>query len=299
MSDQGAYGERIAERFRLEAPPPLVVKNLTKVGFAATRLVAAAGHGMTLPIPREDAFLVMLQLRDFPSHELWLGGKPLKTDPYRKGTFSVVNLELEPSAHLTAALDCLHFYMPRAAIERIAEESYATRMDGFQCHPGVAHEDAVVRHLGLALLPALERPHEVNQVFVDHVASAMHLHMARAHGSLREPAPSERGLARWQLRRALELLSANLAGDVSLSSVAAACNLSLSHFTRAFRRSTGVPPHRWLLARRVEVARVMLHDTDQPLAEIAGACGFADQSHFTRVFRQHVGVSPGAWRRRK
>jgi AraC-like DNA-binding protein len=105
------------------------------------------------------------------------------------------------------------------------------------------------------------------------------------------------GLAPWQLRRAEELLRANLAGEVSLARLAAVCGLSVRHFTRGFKAATGVPPHQRLLALRVEAAREQLTNSSTPLAEVACLCGFSDQSHFTRTFVRYVGVSPGAWRR--
>jgi methylphosphotriester-DNA--protein-cysteine methyltransferase len=66
---------------------------------------------------------------------------------------------------------------------------------------------------------------------------------------------------------------------------------------RAFRRTLGVAPHNWLLARRVEAAKEKLRDGRLSLLDVALACGFADQSHLTRVFTRMVGISPGAWRR--
>jgi AraC-like DNA-binding protein len=59
----------------------------------------------------------------------------------------------------------------------------------------------------------------------------------------------------------------------------------------------GIAPHRWLLNRRVELAKDLLRDRESSLSEIALRCGFADQSHFTRVFTRRAGVSPGSWRR--
>jgi AraC family transcriptional regulator len=109
--------------------------------------------------------------------------------------------------------------------------------------------------------------------------------------------PVRGGLAPWQVRRAKEVLSANLDGGVPLKEVARECRLSVSHFSRAFRRTMGVAPHRWLLARRIELAKEQLRNTELSLSDAALACGFADQSHLTRVFTRMVGVSPGAWRR--
>lgn len=82
-----------------------------------------------------------------------------------------------------------------------------------------------------------------------------------------------------------------------LKDVARECRLSVSHFSRAFRRTTGVAPHNWLLTHRVDVAKETLRNTQLSLSEVALVCGFADQSHLTRVFTSMVGVSPGAWRR--
>ena len=73
----------------------------------------------------------------------------------------------------------------------------------------------------------------------------------------------------------------------------------MSHFERAFRQTTGMPPHQWLTKHRVERAKALLSLGSLELAEIAEACGFADQSHFTRVFSRCEGVTPGRWRRRR
>jgi AraC-like DNA-binding protein len=110
-------------------------------------------------------------------------------------------------------------------------------------------------------------------------------------------APEKRGLAPWQLRRATEMFRSGLTENLKLQRVAEACRLSASHFSRAFRTSTGLPPHRWVMRKRVERAQDLLVGPFVPLAEIALTCGFADQSHFSRVFRVIRGVSPGAWRR--
>ena len=111
------------------------------------------------------------------------------------------------------------------------------------------------------------------------------------------PALTRGGLAPWQVRRAKELMTANLQEHVPLSQLAARCGLSMRHFARAFRQSTGVPPHRWLLNHRVDRAKEKLRNPALTLAEIGLACGFADQSHFTRTFTAVVGMGPGLWRR--
>jgi len=72
---------------------------------------------------------------------------------------------------------------------------------------------------------------------------------------------------------------------------------SIGHFSRAFKASTGVPPHQWLMLERVAMAEGLLAKSSTPLVHVAGMCGFADQSHFCRVFTRFKGCSPGVWRR--
>jgi AraC family transcriptional regulator len=82
-----------------------------------------------------------------------------------------------------------------------------------------------------------------------------------------------------------------------MKELAAECHLSPRYFANAFKKSTGIAPHRWLVLRRVARARDLLSATDMALAEIAIVCGFADQSYFTRIFARYEGLSPGRWRR--
>lgn len=96
--------------------------------------------------------------------------------------------------------------------------------------------------------------------------------------------------------RAKELLAAGLAEPPSLEQLAAEVNLSPFHFSRVFRRATGLPPHAWLKQRRLEQARALLRSGCAPL-QVALQLGFSDQSHLSRQFKQSYGVSPGEYRR--
>jgi AraC family transcriptional regulator len=84
---------------------------------------------------------------------------------------------------------------------------------------------------------------------------------------------------------------------VSIAELAGLCGLSESWFARAFRRSTGETPQRWMMRLRLEAAQELMVSTNLGLAEIADATGFADQAHLTRVFRDAQGLPPSQWRR--
>jgi AraC family transcriptional regulator len=105
------------------------------------------------------------------------------------------------------------------------------------------------------------------------------------------------GLAGWQANRTLAYIEANLASKLEISDLANVVALSKSHFSRSFKHSVGLPPMEYVVVRRVERAKALIQSTRESLAEVALACGFADQAHLNRRFRDIVGISPGRWRR--
>ena len=105
------------------------------------------------------------------------------------------------------------------------------------------------------------------------------------------------GLAPWQSRRVAELFDEHMDGDVKLETLASECGLSISHFARSFRKSFGTSAHRYLILKRVELAKALLSGTNKSLAEIAVQTGFSDQAALTRTFASVVGETPAKWRR--
>jgi AraC-like DNA-binding protein len=109
-----------------------------------------------------------------------------------------------------------------------------------------------------------------------------------------EPAPPSRGgLSPARTHRICEYINSNLDQNISLEALAEIAGLSTHHFARAFKQSVGLPPHCYVLQRRIEHAQHMLRNTDLPLSEIALSAGFSDQSHLARHFRRMTGMSPG------
>jgi AraC family transcriptional regulator len=98
------------------------------------------------------------------------------------------------------------------------------------------------------------------------------------------------------LRSILDYIDANLDANLSLEELAGLAGVMTHQFGRAFKRKVGEPPHRYVLARRVEAARSLLRATDQAIADIAFATGFSSQSHMTTTFRREIGVTPAQLR---
>jgi AraC-like DNA-binding protein len=293
--EQGAYGSKLGSAFGLPDAPTLVTRVLLKSTLAVTQLRCDQPNSdKSTPVPCEDAYHVVLHLHNC-SETLYFEGRRKQRESHAGGATSIYDLRRSPVTDIHDPYHSLVFYLPQTALDTISSEIGAHRMGDLRHGLGVSRDDPVTRHLLLSLIPALTKPHEAPALFLDHVALAMTAHITSVYGSVSQPpAMSRSGLALWQERRAKELINANLAKEISLSRLAAECGLSVRHFSRAFRRSTGLPPHRWLLLQRVERARDLITNRVLSLADIATFCGFADQSHFTRVFTAMMGISPGA-----
>jgi AraC family transcriptional regulator len=211
------------------------------------------------------------------------------------GDIWLADIVSDPSSDVLGRSGCARSERSRAAnAVRFVNDNSPARKRASMVALRVA--DPVIEHLERALMRALERP--VSSAFVDHVSLAMLAHLAHSYGVSAAPETVHRGgLSAKQARKAKEYLAGHFSEDVLSADVAAACGLSRDHFVRAFRRTTGVTPRRWLQKYRVEKAKEMLLSSKFAIAEIAVRCGFADQSHLTRVFKVLEGTSPAVWRR--
>ena len=299
MSESGVYGRRLSAPLHSEISRALVARTLRKsvIGFTEVRADNPT-QAISDPIPREDAFLVTLQLREFPDHHYWEDGRQAPVFSLEAGCTTLYDLKRGPAFLMDKPFHSVHFYFSRNVLNTIADDADAPRIGDLRYEPGKGVDDPVIRALASSLYPTLNRPEQANRMFVDHVMLAVGVHVAQTYGGLKIlTRPARGGLAPWQERRAKELISANLYGEISLAELARECGLSTSHFSRAFRQTTGASPHQWLLHRRIDNAKQLLRNREATLSEVALNCGFADQSHFTRVFTKLSGTGPGRWRR--
>jgi AraC family transcriptional regulator len=119
----------------------------------------------------------------------------------------------------------------------------------------------------------------------------------RSAGMRRIEPPARGGLAAWQQRIVSAYIEEHIAAQIPLATLAHSVRLSPYHFCRAFKRSFGVPPHRYHNARRIEHAKMLLAQPARSVTEIALKVGFSETSSFTAAFRKTTGTTPTAYRR--
>lgn len=156
-----------------------------------------------------------------------------------------------------------------------------------------SHDDPFVRELCLALMKELETGASGGRLYGESLGASLAVHLIQNYSSGKTRAHDCRGgLAKYKLRQAVEFIHSNLAEDFSLKTLSDLVALSPFHFTRMFKKSTGLPPHQYLIKCRVKRAKQLLLSSSESLANIAVQSGFCDQSHFTAHFKRAYGVTP-------
>lgn len=297
--DRKPYGDDFAAVYRMSSSRWHRERTMGRGTLAVTELkFDKPAPDLSEPLPYDDAFLVSVLLLPVFNHELWKNGRPVSVNQVREaGHTHFFDLRQRPQGLFRRPSHVLHFYMPLATLNTFAEQENVQPISDFDYKQSVGKDDPVMRHLAAATLAAFDDRHAGSDLLLDSILTAAGVHVLVKYGASARSAQEQRtyGLAAWQERHAKDLMDASL--GISLADLARECGLSVSQFRRAFRKTTGVAPHQWLLARRVERARILLVQSDLPLAEIALACGFASQSHFNSTLKRLTGISPGRLRR--
>jgi len=288
---------QLAENMYLKDSPTAEVWMSERASFRFGRFRSSEGlPEVARPVVGERGYIVALQLKAIPFIEQFLGNKKVSSGSYPIGAVNAIDLQDEPGIFLQNPFDALVLYVTQADLDEVAYAHRAPRVERLVWPHG--EFDPVVYHLGKSFLASLEEPHHASKIFVDLVLHALNSHIVCSYSGVTVSAVKFRGgLSSLQMRRATELLEAHLDGSIALQQVAEACQLSVSHFARAFKQTFRTPPYQWLIERRVDRARDLMKNSRLPLADIAIRCGFADQSALNRSFKRIHGVTPGTWRR--
>ena len=226
--------------------------------------------------------------------EAWADHKKLQFDQCRTSSLQIMPAAASPRAYFPEPIELLHLNFPH---ERLADIASAAP-GALELIDPLAQFDPDIADTCHRLARELKTDCKMSQLHFDALTTSIGVQLVRRWSNRgTKMKPFRGGLPPARLRRIEEFLTTHLADDIGLDALAAIADLSPKHFARAFRQSTGMPPHRWLIERRIDRAKALLRTADLSLAEIALSCGFADQSHFTRVFTAAIGTTPGAWRR--
>lgn len=255
-------------------------------------------------VPHEDQHVVVLQFLPFEA-EWFLNDQLRHSGSFRAGDVSLVPARQHPRAVMRGRFACLHIYLPDAIVaECLMSLDSAQACSGIELIDPRCAQDKQIARIGADLLAEMRGNEHLSQLRIDALGQDVAVQLLRRHSNLaRMPEPDQPaargGLAPWQVRRCVEMLTANLSQEVLLSALATEAGLSTFHFARAFKQSVGIPPHAFQHRVRMERAKELLVTTDLPVTQIALEVGYQSSQALARAFLQSVGVSPSAYRRER
>ena len=133
-------------------------------------------------------------------------------------------------------------------------------------------------------------------LFVNSLAQALTVHLIRRYLDPHSTVRRGNALQAYKLRRVIDAMNEHLADDFRLADLAHIADLSEYHFSRIFKRATGLSPSQYFIRLRMSRARHLLRETDRSIIDVGLEVGYSSPSHFSQVFRREVGVTPSAYR---
>jgi len=192
-------------------------------------------------------------------------------------------------------LDCIVLSIEPGYVHRALEDS--PRSEGIEVIERFASADPQIERLVKALRAETRAGAPTGTLFGQSIATALAVYLAQRYSSSPLALRSYRGgMPRTRLNRVLEYIAAELQEDLSLAVLAEIAGMNLFYFSRLFKQSTGLSPHRFVLEQRFRRAQHFLRTSDMTILEVSVRTGFADQGHFTKAFRRFVGVTPTEYR---
>lgn len=183
----------------------------------------------------------------------------------------------------------LHFDVETIS-RRLAEDLDTERLST----PQLFFADSRLFSLAQLIAAECTNPQPLHDLYGDGLALALIIDVMKL---AKAPGRKRSRLAGWQLRRATDFIEENCLRNIRLEEIASLIGLSQSHFSHAFKASTGIAPHQWQVNARLRNAKQLILKGEHSLTEIAAETGFADQAHFTRVFRKNFGTTPAHWQK--
>jgi len=219
-----------------------------------------------------------------------------RSDP---GCVQLMPARLKITTEASLSPRVMALFMPDAFLSRVIAEHWGADSRNVEILWQTPTRDAVAESVMMRLVCEAKTGSPSGRLYAESACEFLANHVIRMYSSMQaQTPPALGGLPAGRLKMVLEYIQDNLAQSISLRQLSELSGVSARHFERAFRQALGVPPHTFVVARRVAAARdLLLGQRGLTIDEIAVKTGFSSGSHLAAAFRRATGYSPAEFRR--
>jgi AraC family transcriptional regulator len=211
-------------------------------------------------------------------------------------TMSPVPYEMRWQTESDGGFEVMHVYLSEGLLDLAARDVLAGHGGAVRLQEVSEERDPEISRLMRSLYHEMTSTEQASALYVRGVAQALAVHLVRAYGESSDPFTRMNALPAHKLHNAIASMQAGLDSAFSLDRLSSEAGMSISHFSRMFRKATGRSPSQYFIHMRMELARQLLLASDLSILNIALNVGYASPSHFSQIFRRHTGITPREYR---
>jgi AraC family transcriptional regulator len=216
-----------------------------------------------------------------------------------QGTVNLTPANIDATWQASGPSRAIVLLMPDAFFSRVISEHWDADPRNVEIIPQFLARDPVIQGVATRLALEAQSGSTLERLYAESACEFLAHHVVHTYSTLSAPSPrASGGLPGRRLRLILDYIEESLAQPIALRHLAELAGIGIRHFERAFRQAMGVPPHAYVLRKRVAHAQsLLLAEPGLSIDEIAVRAGFSSSSHLSSTFRRYTGYSPSAFRR--
>jgi AraC family transcriptional regulator len=250
-------------------------------------------------VPRDTEIAILLQGRSVVDRR---GGGMRQHTVARRGTIWLcpAGIEEEFISVSEPMNDCLHLFLPSQPFSETILREFDLDPTRVEIRYESIEQDNFISYAAEQILREMHTPSAAGRLLIETLSMSLSAHLIRQYSGTHIPIMQSRNLEKpldaKRLARVEEYIGHHLDQEFSVADLASIACMSVSHFSRAFRETTGKAPHAYVNEKRMALAKERLNDENWSLTDIALAAGFSSHANFTRAFKNTTGLTPNAFR---
>jgi AraC family transcriptional regulator len=226
-----------------------------------------------------------------------IAGRPVEgwSDP---GTMNLTPANVEGAWRASGPSRAIVLLIPDAFLSRVISEHWEADPRNVEIIPQFLVHDPVIQEVATRLAQEAQSGFPSERPYAESACEFLAHHIIHSYSTLSAPPRAAGGLPGRRLKAILDYIEENLERPIALRQLGELAGISIRHFERAFRQAIGVPPHTYVVRKRVARAQnLLLSEPGLTIDEIAMRAGFSSSSHLSSTFHRRTGYSPTAFRR--